>query len=90
MLEEFGISRDGNSHDPGSDTKARDAYYDAIFKNVYERASKDKSSLAGVNFWAWAGEGRPRRPEGLWKLNDDFIGDPPHEPQGWYSVHDRD
>jgi mannan endo-1,4-beta-mannosidase len=26
----------------------------------------------------------------MWKLKDDFIGDPPHEAQGWYSVYDTD
>jgi mannan endo-1,4-beta-mannosidase len=46
--------------------------------------------VAGVNFWAWAGEGRPHTPEGFWKPGHDFIGDPPHETQGWYSVYDRD
>ena len=26
----------------------------------------------------------------MWKSGDDFIGDPPHEEQGWYSVYDKD
>jgi mannan endo-1,4-beta-mannosidase len=26
----------------------------------------------------------------MWKLGDNFIGDPPHEPQGWYSIFDTD
>jgi mannan endo-1,4-beta-mannosidase len=46
--------------------------------------------MAGVNFWAWGGEGRPAVPKGMWKLGDNFIGDPPHEPQGWYSIFDTD
>jgi len=45
---------------------------------------------AGVNFWAWGGEGRPRQSGCWWKIGDDFIGDPPHEQQGWYSVYDTD
>lgn len=40
--------------------------------------------------WAWGGEGRPRSPGGYWAAGDDVIGDPPHEPQGWYSVFDAD
>lgn len=90
VLEEFGISRDLNSHDPMSPTTIRDKYYARIFDAVYSKASASSSVVAGANFWAWAGEGRPRKPEGFWKPGDNFIGDPPHESQGWYSVYDRD
>jgi mannan endo-1,4-beta-mannosidase len=46
--------------------------------------------VAGTNFRAW-GEGRPVAPFGLWWVpGDPFIGDPPHEQQGWYSIHDSD
>jgi mannan endo-1,4-beta-mannosidase len=90
VMEEFGISRDLNSHDPKSSTKIRDDYYAKIFQAVYDEASQEKSVVSGVNFWAWGGEGRPRVAEGLWKPGDDFIGDPPHEAQGWYSVYDTD
>lgn len=90
VLEEFGISRDGNSHEPSSTTAIRDQYYEKIFGAVYEHAYAPNSIVAGVNFWAWAGEGRPRVAEGMWKAGDNFIGDPPHEPQGWYSVYDKD
>lgn len=27
---------------------------------------------------------------GWWKPGDEFIGDPPHELQGWYSVYNND
>ncbi len=90
VLEEFGISRDLNNHDPASPTTIRNKYYTSIFEEVYNRAKIDSSVVAGCNFWAWAGEGRPRVPEGFWKPNDQFIGDPPHESQGWYSVYDTD
>jgi mannan endo-1,4-beta-mannosidase len=90
VLEEFGISRDGNSHDPKSGTAIRDKYYSAIFEAIYKKMQQENSVVAGCNFWAWAGEGRPTVPGGLWKVNQDFIGDPPHEPQGWYSVYDTD
>jgi mannan endo-1,4-beta-mannosidase len=90
VLEEFGISRDMNSHDPASATTIRDKYYARLFDAVYSRASVENSVVAGSNFWAWAGEGRPRKPEAIWRSGDNFIGDPPHEPQGWYSVYDKD
>jgi hypothetical protein len=41
-------------------------------------------AAAGDNFWAWGGEGRPSHPAPQW------IGDPPHETPGWYSVYDLD
>ena len=56
----------------------------------YNEIKKGNSTLAGINFWAWGGEGRPSVPEGLWKQGDNFIGDPPHESQGWYSVFEND
>ena len=89
VLEEFGIARDGNSHEPQAGTSYRDQYYEAIFKEVLESA-KAKAPLVGCNFWAWAGQGRPRLAEAIWEKGDDWIGDPPHEFQGWYSVYDQD
>jgi mannan endo-1,4-beta-mannosidase len=90
VMEEFGISRDLNSHHPDSATTVRDRYYEKVFDAIYQKASQENSVVAGVNFWAWGGEGRPSVPEGIWKPGDDFIGDPPHETQGWYSVYDKD
>ena len=90
VMEEFGISRDSNRHDAGSPTTIRDRYYQKIFEEIYTQASKPNAVIAGCNFWAWGGEGRPHTPGGIWKPGDDFIGDPPHETQGWYSVFDTD
>jgi mannan endo-1,4-beta-mannosidase len=90
VLEEFGISRDMNSHDPASPTTIRDKYYTSLFDAVYAKANQENSVVAGSNFWAWGGEGRPRQAEAIWKPGDNFIGDPPHEAQGWYSVYDKD
>jgi mannan endo-1,4-beta-mannosidase len=90
VMEEFGISRDLNNHDPNSATIMRDQYYERVFEAVYKMAAADNSIMSGCNFWAWAGEGRPRQPEAIWKAGDDFVGDPPHETQGWYSVYDKD
>ncbi|MGE3975869.1 MAG: mannanase [Bdellovibrionales bacterium] len=90
VLEEFGISRDLNSHDPASPTTIRDRYYREVFETVLNEIKKD-SPLRGVNFWAWSGEGFPAKPYGgFWKAGDPFTGDPPHETQGWYSVYHTD
>lgn len=88
VLEEFGIMKDSGSFDPNATTQHRDLYYREVFEQVYQLAKKGQAS--GVNFWAWSGEGRPREPGAWWKKGDDFTGDPPHEPQGWYSIYDHD
>lgn len=88
VLEEFGISRDLNNYESDAATKYRDSYYEYIFEKML-KLSKE-GNMAGVNFWAWTGEGRPRVPKAIWKTGDDLIGDPPHEFQGWYSVYDTD
>ena len=89
VLEEFGIARDNNSYKVESTTFWRDKYYRAIFQHIYQLA-QGASPVAACNFWAWAGSGRARIPQTLWLEGDDFIGDPPHEYQGWYSVYDKD
>ena len=88
VLEEFGISRDENDHSVSGGLKWRDQYFSAIFEKVVQEAQQGR--MSGCNFWAWAGEGRPRKAEAIWKQGDDLIGDPPHEHQGWYSVYDVD
>ncbi len=40
-------------------SSVRDRYYSQVFSWVQKEISK-KSSMSGVNFWAWSGEGRPR------------------------------
>jgi mannan endo-1,4-beta-mannosidase len=84
VLEEFGLARDWEPlhdiYDPGSPTTYRDRFYAAMFEEVYASASSG-GPAAGDNFWAWAGQARP---------GDDWVGDPPHEAPGWYSVYDID
>jgi mannan endo-1,4-beta-mannosidase len=89
VIEEFGLARDGGNYDPAAPTTYRDAYYRAVFELVVE-AMRAGEPVGGVNFWAWAGEGRPREPGGYWHPGDPFTGDPPHEAQGWYGVYDAD
>ena len=87
VIEEFGYSRDNNLYSPEARTTSRDAFYNFIFQHV--RDSREQGGLiAGCNFWAWAGEGRATAT--TWAPGDDLLGDPPHEPQGWYSVFDSD
>ena len=87
VIEEFGYSRDRTMYLPESSTMARDAFYSFIFSHVVE-SKREHGVIAGCNFWGWGGEGRPAAKD--WKPGDDFLGDPPHEPQGWYSVYDSD
>ena len=89
VLEEFGISRDHNNYSPNSSIKLRDKYFNEVFSIILLKIKED-SPIAGLNFWAWGGFGRPNKPKAIWKKNDDFIGDPPHEFQGWYSIYNSD
>jgi mannan endo-1,4-beta-mannosidase len=89
VLEEFGIARDLESYEISASTQQRDQYYERMFEQLLQ-GIPSKSSLQGINFWAWGGEGRPSVPKSIYTPGDDLIGDPPHEYQGWYSVYDTD
>jgi mannan endo-1,4-beta-mannosidase len=84
VLEEFGLARDRDPlHDiynPLSPTDYRDRFYTAMYAEVYTSMIKG-GPAAGDSFWAWAGESRP---------GDKWVGDPPHETPGWYSVYNTD
>ncbi|HKE14536.1 MAG TPA: cellulase family glycosylhydrolase [Kofleriaceae bacterium] len=89
VFEEFGLARDQQSFDPDSTVAWRDRYYGEMLDDLVDFAQEGQ--VAGTNSWAWAGEGRPVSPFGLWWVpGDPFIGDPPHEQQGWYSIYDTD
>ena len=87
VVEEFGYPRDGNSLTPGSSTQARDAFYSFVFAQC-RQSRANNGALAGCNFWGWGGMGRPSAEE--WQAGADYLCDPPHEPQGWYSVFNTD
>lgn len=87
VIEEFGYPRDGVAYTDYSYTTCRDGFYEYIMGLVVKSASTE-GKLAGCNFWGWGGQGRPVREE--WQRGDDYICDPPHEPQGWYSVYNTD
>lgn len=87
VIEEFGYSRKNNISGVDIPTESRDIFYSFIFEQV-KKSADEKGPIAGCNFWGWGGSGRPR--DLIWEPGDDYLCDPPHEPQGWYSVFDCD
>ena len=87
VIEEFGFPRQGNQAGLDIPTDSRDKYYRHVFRHL-EISIMDRSPIVGCNFWGWSGTGRPR--DLVWQAGDDYLCDPPHEPQGWYSVFDCD
>jgi mannan endo-1,4-beta-mannosidase len=87
VIEEFGYSRKDNVSGTEPTTESRDIFYRFIFEQVKSSALQG-NPIAGCNFWGWGGSGRPR--DLVWQAGDDYLSDPPHEPQGWYSVFDCD
>jgi mannan endo-1,4-beta-mannosidase len=90
VIEEFGYPRDGNVYDPSAPDTLRQGFYDQVLGAVLADA-QGGGPLAGSNFWAWNGEQRARHPDFRFRPGDTaWLGDPPHEPQGWYGVFDND
>lgn len=90
VIEEFGFPRDGGSYDPSASTAWKDRFYRLIYDAV-EKSATSGGPIAGANFWAWGGEGRALHPDRAFRRGERaWLGDPPHEPQGWYSVFDTD
>ena len=87
VIEEFGYSRKDNISGTDIPTDSRDMFYRFIFEQV-KNSVEQGNPIAGCNFWGWGGSGRPR--DLVWQAGDDYLSDPPHEPQGWYSVFDCD
>lgn len=79
VIEEFGLPRDGQSFDVSSTTKIRDKYFNEVLSMV-RRAPE----IAGANFWAFGGDVRPK--DLWWKPGNEYVGDPPMEEQGLYSI----
>lgn len=89
-IEEFGLIRDGRAFAPGSPTTFRDRFYRMVFDEV-EADMKAGGPTAGVNFWAWNGEGRAQHADAWFKKGDrSYVGDPPQEEQGLFGVFDAD
>ncbi|KAI7884440.1 glycoside hydrolase [Lichtheimia hyalospora FSU 10163] len=94
LLEEFGMARDAwhkpndleYKYDPSTPTTHKDKFYHDIFKQIVALA-KD-GEFSGSGFWAYSGQGRSSDYPNKYGMV--FLGDPPHEPRGWYSVYDKD
>ena len=90
VIEEFGFPRDDGGFEPGTSTTFKDRFYSLIYGAVLDSV-RSGGPIAGSNFWAWGGEGRAQHPDMHFVRGDtSYVGDPPHEPQGWYSVFDTD
>lgn len=87
VMEEFGFPRDNHKYTLDDPVTARDRYYANVFEQVVS-AFQSEGVLAGCNFWAWGGLGRPSHE--FWKPWDDYVGDPAQEEQGLNSVFDTD
>jgi mannan endo-1,4-beta-mannosidase len=90
VLEEFGFPRDGEQYDPSAAISYRERYYALIYGAV-ERSVAAGGPICGSNFWAWNGEARAEHADYRFHDGDRrYMGDPPHEPQGWYGNFDSD
>lgn len=87
VMEEFGYPRDGVSFSKQSATTARDAYYNYVFSLLADDLAKG-GYFVGCNFWGWGGDAQPQHEQ--WIPGDDYVCDPPQEPQGLYSVFSTD
>lgn len=86
VLEEYGYPRDNYEIRPGTPVTARKQYYGFVKGLVTSpfKGEDRKGSLAGINFWGWAGEAIPPHP--AWQKWDPYTADPAQEEQGLYSV----
>jgi mannan endo-1,4-beta-mannosidase len=90
VIEEFGYPRDGGSYDPQASTSFKDRFYGQVLDAVLASALSG-GPIAGSNFWTWNGEGRAAHADHRFRPGDlAYLGDPPHEPQGWYGVFSTD
>jgi mannan endo-1,4-beta-mannosidase len=90
VFEEFGFPRDKGLYDPGTPTTYKDRFYRLVYDAVLDSV-RAGGPVAGSNFWGWGGEGRAAHPDHKFVRGDtSYVADPPHEPQGWYSVFDVD
>ncbi|KAJ1928136.1 hypothetical protein FBU59_007157 [Linderina macrospora] len=91
-LFEYGMMRDNwgkwsglNGYSPDAPATHRNKFYQAVADKISSRIA-DKQ-FVGAAFWAYAGIARPpKKPT----TDISWVGDPPHEPPGWYSIYDKD
>ena len=91
VFEEFGFPRDGELYDPSVPITFRERYYRLIYAAAETHSSDAGGSVSGTNFWGWSGEARAQHGDHRFHPGDtQYMGDPPHEPQGWYGNFDSD
>ena len=89
-IEEFGFPRDGELYAPDVPTTFRERYYRTIYEAA-EASLAGGGPVQGTNFWAWNGEARAKHSDFRFRNGDGaYMGDPMHEPQGWYGIFDSD
>ncbi len=89
-IEEFGFPRDRETYSPDTTTAFRERFYRTIYDAV-EASWRSGGPIMGSNFWAWNGEARTANADARFRAGDlAYMGDPPHEPQGWYGNFDSD
>jgi len=90
VFEEFGFPRDGELYSPDAATTFKERYYRQIYAAV-EASWRANGPVMGSDFWAWNGEARAAHADFRFADGDRaYMGDPPHEPQGWYGLFDSD
>jgi len=91
VIEEFGYPRDGaDAFAPEIPTTFKDRFYKQIYTAIEADVARG-GPLVGSNFWAWNGEARTPHADHRFQRGDlGYMGDPPHEPQGWYGIFDTD
>src|SRR3546814_8296568 len=62
-----------------------------MIQNRVEASWRAGGPIAGSNFWAWNGEARAAHGDHRFRDGDRaYMGDPPHEPQGWYGLRSEE
>lgn len=90
VVEEFGLNRDLGRFESGSAVVMRDNFYQFVCARVISSAMSG-GPLVGSNFWAWGGLGEAKHEDYRWRTGDKtYMGDPPQEAQGLFSVFATD
>lgn len=90
VVEEFGFPRDAEAYSPNATTLWRQRFY-RLIHGLVEESWRSGGPVAGSAFWAWNGEARAAHPDARFRDGDlTYMGDPPHEPQGWFGIFDTD
>ena len=82
IVESVGFGRDGGGFELSAGTRERDGYFGRVCVSIRNARPR----VAGLSFWAWGGEGRPRKPKAAWAPGDAWTGHPPNVPKGMHSI----